>query len=101
MSLFSFVRRHGTTWRRPAVGRRPLGFRPGLEPLESRTVPSTLVTNLNDSGPGSLRAAVAAADATSGAVIHFAPFLHGTIKLTTGQLNLTSNMTSPGRAPSS
>ena len=41
MSLFSFVRRHGTTWRRPAVGRRPLGFRPGLEPLESRTVPST------------------------------------------------------------
>src|SRR5262245_14441132 len=96
MSLFSFVLRHGTTMRRPAVGRRSPGFRPCLEPLESRTVPSTLVTNLNDNGPGSLRSAVAAADATSGAVIHFAPFLHGTIKLTTGQLNLTSNMTIDG-----
>src|SRR5262245_34501405 len=96
MSLFSFVRRHRTTMRRRAVGLRSPGFRPCLEQLESRTVPSTLVTNLNDSGTGSLRAAVVAADSTSGAVIHFAPFLHGTIKLTSGQLNLTSNMTIDG-----
>ena len=58
MSLFSFVRRHGTKMRRAGVGLRPAGFRPGLESLESRTLPSTLVSNLNDSGPGSLRAAV-------------------------------------------
>jgi hypothetical protein len=72
-------------------------FRPLLEVLEDRTVPSTfLVANLNDSGSGSLRAAVGAADSTSGAVIDFAPNLHGTITLTSGQLSLTSNMTIDG-----
>ncbi len=76
-------------------------FRPTLESLENRIVPSTfLVTNLNDSGAGSLRAAVQAADGTSGAVIDFAAGLHGTITLKSGQLNLTSNMTinGPGAA---
>jgi hypothetical protein len=41
---------------------------PRLEALEDRTVLSTfLVNNLNDSGSGSLRAASATANATSGA----------------------------------
>src|SRR6516165_9792086 len=36
-------------------------FRPLLESLEDRMLPSTfLVTNFNDSGPGSLRAAITA-----------------------------------------
>jgi hypothetical protein len=51
-----------------------------------------MVTNLDDSGDGSLRAAVQAADATSGADIEFANGLSGTIKLTSGELDLTSNM---------
>src|SRR5262249_12912745 len=55
-----------------------------------------LATNLNDSGAGSLRTAVENADATSGAVLSFAPSLHGTITLTSGQLDVTSNMTING-----
>ncbi len=77
-----------------------LGFRPGFETLEGRTLLSgspLLVTNLNDSGDGSLRAAITAADATSGAVIDFASGLHGTIRLTSGELDITSNMTINGR----
>jgi hypothetical protein len=72
-----------------------------LECLETRTVPSTfLVTNLNDSGAGSLRAAVLAADSTSGARIDFAPSVHGTITLTSGQLGLTSSMSIDGTGAS-
>src|SRR5262245_53280477 len=99
MSRFSFVRglravagesRHAPKRRRGVVGLRPAGFRPCVELLENRILLSTfLVTNLHDSGPGSLRAAVQAADGTSGAVIDFAANLHGTIILKTGQLNLT------------
>ena len=41
---------------------RSFGFRPTLELLEDRAVPTTLVvTNARDSGPGPLRAEVAAA----------------------------------------
>lgn len=72
-------------------------FVPRLEALEDRTLLSTfLVTNLNDSGAGTLRDAVQNADATSGAVINFANSLHGTITLTSGQLNVTSSMTING-----
>ena len=95
MSRFSLVlglcavarqSRHASQKRRLGVGRRLAGFRPRLEVLGERTLPSTfLVTNLNDSGPDTLRAAVQAADASSGAVIDFAPNLHGTITLTSGQ----------------
>jgi hypothetical protein len=86
--------------RRPAKG--PPRFRPQLVPLEDRTLPSTfMVLNLNDSGPGSLRAAVQAADSTSGASIDFAPSLYGTITLTSGQLNLTRSMTIDGPGASS
>src|SRR5262245_28710570 len=47
-----------------------------LEALEDRTVPSTLTaTSAADSGPGSLRAEIAAAQ--SGDTINFAPSLQG------------------------
>ena len=61
--------------------------------------PSTfLVTNLDDSGPGSLRAAVLAANAHPGAdTIRFAPAARdGTIPLTSGQLNISDDLTIDG-----
>jgi hypothetical protein len=66
--------------------------------LEDRTLPSSFkVLNLNDGGPGSLRAAVAAADAASGAsMIGFAANLHGTITLTSGELLLSNNVSING-----
>ena len=49
---------------------RPTRIVPRLEALEDRTVPSTLtVTSAADSGPGSLRAEIAAA--SSGDTIRF------------------------------
>jgi hypothetical protein len=61
-------------------------FLPRVEALEGRTLPSVLmVTNVNDSGKGSLRAQVAAAD--PGDTIKFAAGLTGqTITLTSGQI---------------
>jgi len=61
--------------------------------------PSTfLVSNLNDSGPGSLRAAVLAANAHPGAdTIRFAPAASdGTIALTSGQLTISDDLTIDG-----
>ena len=51
----------------------------------------THVTNLNDHGPGSLRSAID--DAPSGSTITFDPSLHGTIQLTSGNLNIGKNLT--------
>jgi hypothetical protein len=66
-----------------------------LEILEDRTVPSTLtVTNLLDSGAGSLRDQIAAA--ASGDTIAFDSSLNGTINLTSGELGLTGNLTIQG-----
>jgi hypothetical protein len=50
-----------------------------VEALEDRTLPSTFtVLNLNDSGPGSLRAAINSANTHPGAdTINFAHSLHG------------------------
>ena len=77
--------------RRPA--KLPPGFRPQLVRLEDRALPSTFtVLNRNDSGPGSLRAALAPGDDT----ITFARGLHGTITLTGGELLITSNVTISG-----
>src|SRR5215468_9560539 len=71
--------------------------RPLLEVLEDRTVPSTFtVTNLTDHDPGSLRAAVMAANANPGVdTIKFAPGLHGTIRLS-DQLTITDDLTIKG-----
>jgi hypothetical protein len=71
-------------------------FRPQLETLEHRDVPSTLtVTSTADSGPGSLRADIATAHA--GDTINFAPSLDGkTITLTSGELVLNKSLTIQG-----
>src|SRR5215212_1933108 len=51
------------------------------------------VTNLNDTGAGSLRAAIGSANASAGAdVILFQAGLTGTIGLTTGQLDITDSV---------
>jgi predicted outer membrane repeat protein len=74
---------------------------PHLEELEPRVVPSTVtltVTNDLDSGNGSLRHAVAQAEKSPGKdMIVFAPSLNGhTITLTSGELDITQNLTIQG-----
>ena len=82
-------------------GRRPGGWRrsfvPRFDVLEDRTLPSTLtVMNLNDSGTGSLRAAISAANAQPGDTIDFANGLHGTITLTSGEMLISNSVTING-----
>src|SRR5262249_40864502 len=86
----SYSGQHSRT-QRSAPGKRA-SFRPRLEALEDRWLPSTLtVLNNLDSGAGSLRAALAAA--SSGDTINFASSLKGqTITLTSGQLAITTNL---------
>src|SRR5262245_39643828 len=69
-----------------------LRFRPWLEDLECRNLPSTLtVLNNADSGTGSLRDAIAAAN--SGDTIVFDPSLDGqTITLTSGELAISQSL---------
>jgi hypothetical protein len=84
-------RRHARRTGRKAP--TPSAFRPAVEALEGRTTPSTfLVINLADSGPGSLRAAILAANAHPGAdAIGFAGGLKGTITLA-GELDITDDL---------
>jgi len=81
--------------RRASPRKRPT-FRPMLEALEERWVLSTLtVLNTNDSGAGSLRADIAAAQKND--TIVFAPNLDGqTITLTSGELLINKNLTITG-----
>jgi hypothetical protein len=69
-----------------------------LDGLEDRSVPSVYtVTNLHDDGAGSLRRAIQTANANPGAdSIKFAPGLHGTITLTSGELDVTDDLTITG-----
>jgi hypothetical protein len=69
-----------------------------IDILEPRTLLSVFtVTNLHDSGAGSLRAAVASANSNPGAdVIAFQNRLAGTITLTTGQLEISDALTING-----
>jgi hypothetical protein len=85
------------------VGRRKLAapqppFQPHLDTLEDRTLLSTYtVSNLADSGPGSLRQAVLDANAQGGAnQITFALDLHGSIALTSGELEVDNDLTITG-----
>src|SRR5438067_2477905 len=95
ISLFRGARSQ-THRRAPATPRLP--FVPRLEALEDRTVPATFtVRNLLDDGPGSLRDAVVAANASPGPdAIDFAGGLSGTITLTGGQLDVTDALTISG-----
>jgi len=81
--------------RRKTLAARP-AFRPTLESLEDRWMPSTLtVLNNLDSGAGSLRADIAAAH--NGDTIVFAPSLVGqTITLTSGELLIKKNLNIAG-----
>jgi predicted outer membrane repeat protein len=99
MALFSWLQNRPST--RSTRGRAPHHhaaprFRPRLETLEDRWLPSTLtVTSAADSGPNSLRAELAAAN--PGDVIDFAPSLGGqTITLTSGELAITKGLTIQG-----
>jgi hypothetical protein len=99
MSFFSWLRTHHSNRAlrgRPRHRRTAPRFRPQLEALEARDVPSTLtVTNNLDSGSGSLRAEIATAQ--SGDTIVFAPSLDGqTITLTSGELLITKGLTIQG-----
>src|SRR5487761_1443786 len=100
MSLFSFGNMLKSNMRpaRPRHRRRGNGaltprFSPRLEQLEHRALLSTLsVLNAADSGAGSLRDAIAAAQ--SGDKIVFDPSLNGqSIVLTSGELTIDKSLT--------
>ena len=75
---------------RPRSRRRSLRCVPQLAALELRALLSTIsVTNDNDNGNGSLRAALASA--ANGDTIDFAPSAFGTITLSSGPLEVATS----------
>jgi hypothetical protein len=86
----------GTRGRTLSAPRKRSTFRPRLEALEDRWLPSTLtVINNLDSGHGSLRDEIAHAKPND--TIVFAPRLDGqTITLTSGELDITKGLTIDG-----
>ena len=81
---------------RKSVSRPRSRFRPSLEALEERWVPSTItVTSVADSGKGTLRNAIN--NASGGDTINFAPGLIGqTITLSKNELEIDKNLTIVG-----
>ena len=73
-------------------------FCPCIDRMEDRTLLSTfLVKNTDDSGPGSLRAAILSANVSSSpSTIDFANGLRGTIRLTSGELLINGSITING-----
>jgi hypothetical protein len=100
-----FSRRHERTTGQPHTGRTPAPapsprFRPQLEALEGRDVPSHLtshltVTNTLDSGKGSLRDEIAHASQNATIVFDLGTGSH-TITLTSGELDITTGLTIEG-----
>jgi hypothetical protein len=78
--------------------RRQVAARLYFDLLEDRVIPSTFtVLNLADSGAGSLRQAVLAANATPGAdTVAFAAGLTGTVTLSSGEMSITDDLTIGG-----
>ncbi len=88
----SVVSQHGLAKRRSRLLRSPR-----IESLEQCAVLSFTVLNLADSGPGSLRDAIEAANLNPGAdTINFARNVRGTITLTSGQLSISDDTTING-----
>lgn len=98
MRLSSWLRsarsRSMPSGRAESATNRPKSARLSVLPLEDRTVPSTFtVDTLADGGTGSLRAAIADANANPGAdLIVFAHGLRGTVGLTSGELGITDDL---------
>jgi hypothetical protein len=99
--MFLFATRHRTRsdtcgpWRTSPAARRPFAARPRLEVLETRVVLSTLiVANTNDSGLGSLRAAITAA--VKGDTVDLSNLGGQTIELTSGEVVLNKSLTIQG-----
>src|SRR5215813_5327538 len=86
MSFFSWLRNPMGNRARRARPRAPAPrFRPRLEALEDRCVPSTLtVTNLYDNGPGSLRYEIAQATSKDNTIVFDKKLDGGTITLLSG-----------------
>lgn len=98
----SNLARNGKSRRRRADRKsaQRFSYAPRFESLEGRDMLSAIsVVNLADSGPGSLRDAIAVANAAPDHdVISFAPSVQGAINLT-GELGITEDLTINGPGP--
>jgi hypothetical protein len=85
----------GATWSSPVDGRGSPRLLNGFVDLGAVERQPYVVTNLNDSGPGSLRTAVLLDD--DGSPIIFAPSItSGVLNLTSGPINVASNLSITG-----